>query len=338
MPGTDQQYKHGEVVIIDSFEGNYVNEPDIEQEILGDLVSAIRIVRVKSREQLHGQIEDAAGIMCWHHIQVNDELLGQLRQCKGIIRTGVGFDNIDLAAATARGIPVVNIPDYGTEEVADHAMALLLAAVRRIRVSDQHVRDGGWNCEIIGNARRLRGRLLGLVGFGRIGRAMSARAQVFGLRIGFYDPYVPSGMDKVHGVERYESLEALLGDADFVSIHAFLNDETRGLIGRAQFAQMKSDAILVNTARGGIVDREALVAAVGEGAIAQFALDVVDGEPDIPDVVRQSERVLLTPHSAFFSVEGYRELRVKSARYLRSLLSDEPVRDILNGVVPGAAS
>lgn len=326
----NQKHNRGDVIVVDSFTGNYIDEPDIETEILGDVVPAVRIIRVESHEQLYGQIEDASGILCWHHVLMNDELFSRLRRCKGIIRTGVGFDKMDLEAAGARGIPIANIPDYGTEEVADHAMALLLGAVRRLVASDRHARTGGWNYEVIGDARRLRGRVLGLVGFGRIGRAVCIRAKAFGLRVGFYDPYVPSGTDKVHGVERYESLEALLGDADYVSLHAFLNDETRGMIGREQFTQMKSDAILVNTARGGLIDREAMIEAVTGGAIAQLALDVVDGEPDTPEALRQSERVLLTPHSAFFSREGFRELRVKSATYMRAYLLDQPVRDTIN--------
>lgn len=337
MSASIDTHEPGEVVVVDSFEGNYIDDADLEAEILGDAVSGVRIERVHSHEQLYGRIEQATGLLVWHHVRVGDELLRHLPRCQGIIRTGVGFDNIDISATRAHGVPVVNVPDYGTEEVADHTMALLLAAARRLRTTDQHVRSGGWDCSSIGDARRLRGRLLGLVGFGRIGRAVALRAKAFGLRVGFYDPYVPSGTDKVHGVTRYASLAPLLADADYVSVHAFLNDETRGLIGDEQFAQMKADAILVNTARGGVVDRAAMVRAIREGAIAQLAVDVVDGEPDIPEALLRSDRVLITPHSAFFSVEGFRELRVKSASYMRALLRGEPVHDIINGVAPAAA-
>lgn len=323
-------YEDGEVIVLDSFEGRYISEAEIEQSILGDVVPTVRIVRVAATEDAFGHIEDALGLLVWHHIVVDRAFASRLRRCKGIIRTGVGFDKIDLAATTEFGIPVANIPDYGTEEVADHTMALLLAAVRRLRVTDRHVRDGGWSWESIGTVGRLRGRTLGIIGFGRIGRAVCIRAQAFGLRIGFYDPYVPSGTDKVHGVTRYASLDELLSDADFVSVHAPLTNETRGFIGDEQFARMKADAILVNTARGGIVDRDALIAAVGRQAIAQFALDVVDGEPDIPDAVKRSDNVLITPHSAFYCREGMRELRVKAAQHMRALLLDQPVRDVLN--------
>ncbi len=180
MSNSTSTKDHGEVVIVDSFQGNYINETSIEEEILGEVATGVRIERVDSHEELYGRVEHATGLMVWHHIRVSDEFL----------------------------------------------------------------------------------------------------------------------------------------------------------IGNEEFAQMKSDAILVNTARGGIVDRAAMVTAVNEGTIAQLAVDVVDGEPDIPEALKRSDRVLITPHSAFFSVEGFRELRVKSATYLRALMTGQSVHDIINGVVP----
>lgn len=326
----------GDVIIIDSHHGNYVDDADIETQVLGDMVSSVRIIRVESHQELAGQLDNAVGVLVWHHVHVSDELLQHLPRCKGIIRTGVGFDNIDIEATARYAIPVANIPDYGTEEVADHTMALLLAAVRRLPTTGQHVRDGGWAWDTIGKAGRMRGRKLGIIGFGRIGRAVSLRARPFGLQIGFYDPHVPSGTDKAHGVHRYKTLEPLLAECDYIAVHAFLNEGSRGMIGSAQFAQMKNDAILINTARGGIVERAAMIEAVENQRIGMLGLDVVDGEPDIPEAVRRSERVILTPHSAFYSQEGMHELRLKAAQHMRSFLLGEPVLDVINGVQSGA--
>lgn len=318
------------VVIVDSLHGGYLEQPDMEREVLGS-VAEVELLRVQSGEELYGRIEDADAIICWHHIAIDKPLIERLRHCCGIIRAAVGYDNMDLAAAGRCGIPICNIPDYGTEEVADHAWALILALVRRLPVLDRHCRDGGWDWRAIGSVRRLRGEKLGIVGFGRIGSAVARRAHAFGIEVGFYDPYLPSGADKAHGVKRYEDLHELLRNSGIVTVHVNLTEETCGLIGAAEFACMGSNTILVNTARGDVIDLAAMLDALAKNGVAALGLDVVADEPNIPLVLRNDERCLLTAHSAFYADSGLRELRIKAAQSALNMLSVGHDRNIVNG-------
>lgn len=319
----------GPVYIVDSRRGHYLESSDMETEILNQPVT---ICRVTSADELSGAIDDAAGLICWHHIPIEARILERLTRCRAIVRAGVGVDNVDLAAATRFGIAVANVPDYGTEEVADHTLALLLGAVRQLLPCDKHVREGGWDWRAIGQPLRLRGRVLGILGFGRIGAAVSRRAQAFGMRVVFYDPYVASGTDKVHGVERLDSVDEVCAVSDFLSIHTPFTPATKGLIGAAQLARMKPTATLINTARGAIVDTPALTRSLSSGRLAFAALDVVENEPEIPRELLDSPRVLLTPHAAFYATEGLRELRLKAAKHLLSLMQGHRVRDVVNTV------
>jgi phosphoglycerate dehydrogenase-like enzyme len=322
------------IMVVDSRHGAYLREPDIESDILRSC-GEVRLFCVDSAEEAIEELAISDAIISWHHIALRAPILARLRCCRGIVRASVGYDNIDLAAAAELKIPVCNVPDYGTEEVADHAMALILALVRKVRTLDLHCRQGGWEWRTAGRVPRLRGAALGIVGFGRIGSAVARRAAPFGMSVAFYDPYVPSGTDKAHGVVRCETLAELLERSLIVTLHVPLTAETLGIMGAREFGCMQPASILVNTSRGDVIVQDALRAALEDGLIGQAGLDVLSGEPEVPEWLRSSDRVLLTAHAAFYADAALTELRAKAARAARRLLLGEPERNIINGVPSG---
>jgi D-3-phosphoglycerate dehydrogenase len=252
------------------------------------------------------------------------DLLRQLRRCKAIGRFGLGVDNIDIAAAAELGITVTYVPDYCMQEVSDHAMALLLALARKVPQSNALVQAGRWEMPAVVPIHRLAGRVLGLVGFGNIPRELTPKAKAFGLRVVAHDPYVSQPVLDAAGVERV-SFDRLLEISDFVSIHAPLLSATRGLFNAEVFRKMKKGARLINTARGPLVDEDALVAALDSGQLAGAALDVVAVEPLPKDSkLIGRDNVILTPHTAFYSVEALNELQTKCAADVARVLSGEP--------------
>jgi D-3-phosphoglycerate dehydrogenase len=252
------------------------------------------------------------------------DLLRQLRRCKAIGRFGLGVDNIDIAAAAELGITVTYVPDYCMQEVSDHAMALLLALARKVPQSNALVQAGRWEMPAVVPIHRLAGRVLGLVGFGNIPRELTPKAKAFGLRVVAHDPYVSQPVLDAAGVERM-SFDRLLEISDFVSIHAPLLSATRGLFNAEVFRKMKKGARLINTARGPLVDEDALVAALDSGQLAGAALDVVAVEPLPKDSkLIGRDNVILTPHTAFYSVEALNELQTKCAADVARVLSGEP--------------
>jgi D-3-phosphoglycerate dehydrogenase len=251
------------------------------------------------------------------------DLLRQLTRCKAIGRFGLGVDNIDIPAAAELGITVTYVPDYCMHEVSDHAMALLLALARKIPLSNKLVQAGRWEMPAVVPIHRLAGRVLGLVGFGNIPRALAPKAKAFGLRVVTHDPYVSQQALAAAGVESV-SFDRLLEISDFVSIHAPLMPATRGLFNAEVFGKMKAGALLINTARGPLVDEDALVSALDSGRLGGAALDVVAVEP-LPKDSRLIGRdnVILTPHTAFYSVEALNELQTKCAADVARVLSGE---------------
>jgi D-3-phosphoglycerate dehydrogenase len=257
-------------------------------------------------------------------------VIGSLESCRAIARYGVGVDTIDLEAATARGIPVTNVPDYCVEEVALHTVALLLAAHRRVARGDRLVRSGGWGALAPGPVRRLEGQLLGLVGCGRIPRSVAVKARALGLRVAAHDPFVDDEAWPA-GVERYRDLGELAADADFLSVHAPLTPDTRHLVDERLLRRMPRHAVLVNTARGPLVDTAALERALAEGRIGGAALDVLEDEPPPPDLgLLGRDDVVLTAHQAFYSEEALRELQRKAAESLRDALAGRRPRYLVN--------
>ena len=257
------------------------------------------------------------------YARLTGDLLRQLRKCKAIGRFGLGVDNIDVAAARELGITVTYVPDYCMHEVSDHAMALILALCRKVAQSNALVQARRWEMGPLVPIHRLAGRVLGLVGFGNIPRTLAPKAKAFGLRVVAHDPYVsPQALvtAQVEGI----SLDRLLEISDIVSIHAPLTPATRGLINGEVLQKMKKGALLINTARGPLIDEAALVTALDSGHLGGAALDVVAVEP-LPKDSRLVGRdnVLLTPHTAFYSVEALNELQTKCASDVARVLSGE---------------
>jgi phosphoglycerate dehydrogenase-like enzyme len=310
---------------------DFLAEADIESTVLGD-IARITLAGGTDEAHLADHLGAADALILFHEIdRIGDATFSRAPRCKCIVRAGVGYNNIDCASAARHGVIVCNVPDYGTEEVADHAIMLLLALARKLLPCDAAIRGGTWDYRSAVGTPRLRGRTLGLVGCGRIGTATALRAKAFGLDVVFYDPLVPQGLDKALGVRRAQRLEELLEQSHFVSLHCYLDGTTRHLIDGAALARMRPDAFLINTARGPIVDQAALVAALEAGRLAGAGLDVVEREPLDDERLRHHPRVILTPHSAFYSVEGFVELRTKAAEEVRRVLLGERPR---NPVIP----
>ena len=282
----------------------------------------LRLAKSASAEDILAVARDADAILVTY-AKLSGDLLRQLTRCKAIGRFGLGVDNIDIPAAAERGITVTYVPDYCMQEVSDHAMALLLALARKIPHSNALVQAGRWEVPALVPIHRLAGRVLGLVGFGNIPRALAPKAKAFGLRVVAHDPYASQQAVTAAGVESV-SFDRLLEISDFVSIHAPLLPTTRGMFNTQVFQKMKKGACLINTARGPLVDEGALVSALDAGHLAAAALDVVAVEP----LSKESrligrDNVVLTPHTAFYSVEALNELQTKCAADVARVLSGE---------------
>src|SRR3954454_17228628 len=254
-----------------------------------------------------------------------------MKDCRAIIRNGVGFDTVDIAAAAKAGIPVCNVPDYGTEEGADHAIALTLALYRQLFPLDLEAKKLGWKIETSAKMRRLSTQTFGVLGLGRIGTAAALRAKALGFKVVFYDPYRPNGADLALGIGRAATLGDLLRQSDVLSIHVPHTPETTGIIGAAELALLPQDAVVVTTARGTSQDIDALGDALRSGRIAGAGLDVVPVEPPVEPVpalmraYRAREawvegRLIITPHSAYVTPEAHDDIRVKSAETMRAAL------------------
>jgi C-terminal binding protein len=326
------------VVVTDYLTGDLEHE----RRALGDLADVVAL-DAHTEDDLAGRVEDADALLLYHNLILTRRTLDRLKKCRLIVRCGVGVDNIDLPAARAAGIPVANVPDYGTEEVADSAIGLALALARGVNLlnrrfqADPHAR---WDPTPAMPLPRLRGRVFGVVGLGRIGTAAALRAKALGMDVAFHDPYKPDGADKSLGVRRAESLPELLGQCHVLSLHCPLSPETHKLIDAAALAQLPRGSFLVNTARGAVVDTAAVVPAIESGQLAGAALDVLPFEPPSPDdpLLRAwrdprhpaHERVIINPHAAYYSEEGLLDIRRKSAANVRRALLGQPPRNVVN--------
>jgi D-3-phosphoglycerate dehydrogenase len=249
--------------------------------------------------------------------------------CRVIARYGIGYDNVDVEAATRHGIQVTYVPDYCLDEVADHTMALLLAYARGVVAADRSVREGAWSFPAEVAIHRLAGRRLALLGLGRIGRRVADRARAFGLHVSAYDPFVRDW--DAEGVERADTEALALAEADYVSLHAPLTPENRHLIGERTIEMMNRSPLVINTARGGLVDLEAATSALETGRLGGLALDVTEVEPLAADhPLRRHPRAIITPHMAFYSVEAQMELRRRVADEVARAIRGEPPRCPVN--------
>jgi phosphoglycerate dehydrogenase-like enzyme len=301
----------------------------VERPILAD-VAELETVWLDFNAPFPDAVLAADALILWHGPRVDARVVRQLKHCRVIVRNGVGFDSVDIAAAAQAGIPVCNVPDYGTEEVADHAMALTLALYRQLFPLDAEAKRLGWKIDVAPKMRRLRTQTFGIVGLGRIGTATALRAKAFGFRVVFFDPYAPVGIQKAVGVERLGSLDELLRTADNVSIHCPLTTETRGMISAKEIAVMKPGAFLVNTARGDVVQKAPVFAALRTGHLGGAGLDVVENEPLRTPEEAATPNLIVTCHAAFCSPEGMVEMRSTSAKIARAAVLGQPVWNRVN--------
>lgn len=250
-------------------------------------------------------------------------VIEKLSRCRVIVRYGVGYDNVDVRAATEKGIIVCNVPDYCTHDVATHAVALLLCCWRKVHFGDAALKRGEWHrFTAIAPVHRTIGKTVGLFGFGRIGKRVAELLYPFGFKIIAYDPYLTEEEFLLHGAEQV-NFEELLERSDAITLHAPLTDETKGIFNRSAFSRMKRGVIFVNTARGGIVDEEALLWALDEGIVAAAGLDVFVNEPSPNPKLVQHPKVIATPHWAWYSEEAMWDLRRKVAEQVVQALRGE---------------
>ncbi|MEJ2318340.1 MAG: phosphoglycerate dehydrogenase [Gemmatimonadales bacterium] len=281
----------------------------------------LEVVDVSSegREALEEAVRDAEGLIVRSGTQVDESLLDLAERLEVIGRAGVGVDNIDMRAATRRGVAVINAPGGNTSSTAELAFALLLAAARRVAEADRSVREGRWDRKAL-RGRQLRGNTLGVIGAGRIGTEVARRAHAFGMRILAHDPYLSAERAADERLERVE-LDELLERADFVTVHVPRTEQTRGMIGVAEIARMKPTAILINAARGGIVEERALAVALEQRKLGGAALDVYETEP-LPGEhpLRGTPNLVMTPHLGAATIEAQREVALEIARRVRNAL------------------
>lgn len=314
---------------------------EIEREILGDIAD-VTALDAHSEIELVGRIEHADAMMLYHNLAISRSTIERLKQCRLIVRCGVGFDNVDHAYARSRGIDVANVPDYGTEEVADSAIGMMLALTRGINFYNVRMREtpDPWMYSTAGKLFRLRGRTFGILGLGRIGSATAIRAKALGMNVIFYDPYKQDGYDKALGIRRVESLDELLESSFVLSMHCPNTPETKHIINAKSIQKMPTGSYLVNTARGAVVDVTALPNAIASGKLAGAAIDVLVDEPPAPDNPLLAAwrdpshpaytRLIINPHSAFYSEEGLADMRIKGSQACRNALLGAPLRNIIN--------
>ena len=317
-----------------------------ERDIFGPDAVILMRDTVALADLTDADCEAADGVMLFRQFMTAADF-ARFPRLKAVVRMGVGYDRIDRAAAAARGVTVCNVPDYGTTEVADHAIALALCLRRALLMHHDDQRadpPAPWRGHDTPLLRRTSAQGFGIVGLGRIGTAVALRAKALGFRVSFHDPNLPNGSELAIGVNRAGTLPELLARSDVLSLHVPLTPGTAGLIGAAELAMLPPDAVVVNTARGPVLDVDALEAALRSGHLAGAGLDVLPVEPPVeplPGLLRayrarepwQVGRLIITPHSAYLTPEAHLDIRVKSAETMRAaLFSNQPQNVIAPGM------
>jgi len=307
--------------------------PNVEQErhaveaAGGELV----VAQMTEEAQLAELCKDADGVLTVR-APITRRVIAAMQRCRIIVRYGIGIDSVDIPAATERGIMVANVPDYCVDEVSDQALTLLLMLSRQMIPAIALAREEQWSISRMPNLHRLRGQTCGLAGCGKIGSLLAGKAAALGMHILIYDPYLSESRSREMGAE-LASLDALLARADFISLHMPLNDETQHLFGEASFAKMKPTACIINTARGGLIDEGALLAALDSGKIFGAGLDVMESETSFTPTGRalvNHPKVIITPHTAWLSVEARRTLQARAVEQVIACLKGETPYGLVN--------
>lgn len=312
-----------------------------EKKVLEGIANIVGL-NAKSTAEVGDRADHADAVIGYHLLHWDRAFLSRLKKCKVFGRGGVGTDNVDLIAAKELGIPVCNVPDYGTEEVADSAISLMLSLMRGTSLYNRRMQrgEGPWNHLPAKPLTRVRGKVFGIIGLGRIGTASALRAKALGMDVVFYDPYASDGTEKGLGVRRVETIEELMKQSFVVSPHCPLTPETEHIVNAKMVALMPKGSYLINTSRGGVVDTTCIPEAIRSGQLAGAGIDVFPVEPppvDHPLVTAWRDpkdpcfdRVIITPHSAFYSEEGLMHIRVKTAEACRRALTGQPLRNRVN--------
>lgn len=301
----------------------------VEMPILKD-VATVAFCDATTITEIHDKVlDEAVGALVWHNITLSRQDLEKFKSLRVIVRVGSGVDNVDIKAAAEQGIIVSNTPGYGVEEVADTTLCLILNLYRRIQwlanmvlqenlrfTTTEQVRDAATGCA------RVRGETLGIVGLGRVGTAVALRAKAFGFNVMFYDPYIADGVEKGLGITRVYTLTDLLFQSDCVTLHCSLNEHNHSIIGNATIKQMRPGAFLVNTARGGLIDENALADALRNGRIRAAALDVTTSDVTSPDSpLKDAPNLIVTPHTAWYSEASCTEIREVAAAEMKRAIT-----------------
>ncbi|HOQ09393.1 MAG TPA: C-terminal binding protein [Syntrophomonadaceae bacterium] len=303
-----------------------------EEEAVAQAGAEFVKCQCRTEEELIEATRDADALLV-QYAHITSRVMDHMQKCRAIVRYGVGLDCIDVEAATKHGIMVANIPDYGLEDIADHAIALMLTSARKIVQLNQYIHQGQWDYKLAKPLFRLRGKTLGLVGFGRIARMVADKAKAFGMQVIAYDPYVDPDIAASYQVKLVD-FETVLGSADVLSLHVPVSEDTIHLINEEALAKMKDNCLLVNTARGALVDEKALIKALRTAKIAGAALDVSEKEPIDPDNELLSlPNVVITPHSAWYTEEAQQSLQQQAAQEILRVLRGERPLNLVNPAV-----
>jgi len=304
---------------------------DIEREVLEPLGVDFQVHACRTTDEVLAVAADA-DVLLVSWIDITAEAIAGLTRCRGIIRYGVGYEMLDTRAAAERGIPVINVPDYCTDEVADHAMMLVLALARKLPQVMGEVREGRWAGAPCRPIHALRDTTFGLFGIGRIGRAVIERARPFGFRLQAHDPYAPLELFDQLGVDNVD-FDTLVTTSQVLSLHSPLTDATRNVIDASVLARMPQGSRLVNVSRGGLIDETALASALAAGHLAGAALDVFEREPLSPESpLREAPGLIATSHCAWYSEASFERLQRFAALEAARLIRGEGAKHVVNGV------
>lgn len=309
-----------------------------ERQILSKYAS-VELAHSISEESLAAEIASADVLMVVY-AKITERIINSGKHLKGIVRYGIGTDNVDVEAATKKRIPVTNVPDYCIRTVADHTMALLLTLTRKIIIANQVTKNGDWSIWASPSNKLmgldLEGKTLGLIGAGKIGMAVAERAKGFQMKVKAYDPYLSAEQANKLQIELVR-LDTLLKESDVISIHSPLTPETKGMIGERELSQMKKTAYLINTSRGAVINEAALCKALKDGWIAGAGLDVYEKEPpDTQNALFKLENVVLTPHISYYTQEATRRLEMSAVKKAIQILNGEIPENLVNpGILQG---